>query len=222
MIALRAATYNDWDAIWPLLRDVFREGAAYAVDPQITQDAAFVYWMGAAETYVAETADGIVGTYYIKTNQPGGGAHICNCGYIVGAAARGCVARRREEEHVFVGGEKVCGARGRRARAALGRGASSVTSCVGATSSLQRRARPLGRGASSSSRRLRLRSRPRRTTRDVVLAVRCQSAKRNVRCRRRRSSTPATPFRPSRRSRTGRSTAGTVSLALVVQRRALT
>jgi ribosomal protein S18 acetylase RimI-like enzyme len=89
VIALRAATDKDWDAIWPLLRDVFREGATYAVDPQITQDAAFVYWMGAAETYVAETADGIVGTYYIKTNQPGGGAHICNCGYIVGAAARG-------------------------------------------------------------------------------------------------------------------------------------
>jgi ribosomal protein S18 acetylase RimI-like enzyme len=89
MITLRAATAADWDAIWPLLRDVFREGTTYAVDPQISEVAARSYWMGAAATYVAETADGIIGTYYIKTNQPGGGAHICNCGYIVGEAARG-------------------------------------------------------------------------------------------------------------------------------------
>ncbi|MCG3267287.1 GNAT family N-acetyltransferase [Yoonia sp. I 8.24] len=89
MITLRRATCDDWGAIWPLLRDVFRAGATYAVDPHITEDAARSYWMGAAATYVAETAEGIVGTYYIKTNQPGGGAHICNCGYIVGEAARG-------------------------------------------------------------------------------------------------------------------------------------
>ncbi|MDO6590252.1 GNAT family N-acetyltransferase [Loktanella sp. D2R18] len=89
MITLRAATASDWDAIWPLLRDVFREGMTYAVDPKITKEAARSYWMGAAAVYVAATEDGVVGTYYIKTNQPGGGAHICNCGYIVGTAARG-------------------------------------------------------------------------------------------------------------------------------------
>ncbi|SFR35860.1 Ribosomal protein S18 acetylase RimI [Yoonia tamlensis] len=89
MITLRAARADDWDAIWPLLRDVFRAGTTYAVDPQITKADARVYWMGAAACYVAESPDGIVGTYYIKTNQAGGGAHICNCGYIVGSAARG-------------------------------------------------------------------------------------------------------------------------------------
>ncbi len=31
----------------------------------------------------------ILGTYYIKPNQGGGGAHVCNCGYIVGEKARG-------------------------------------------------------------------------------------------------------------------------------------
>jgi len=31
----------------------------------------------------------LVGTYYIKTNQAGGCAHICNCGYIVSPDARG-------------------------------------------------------------------------------------------------------------------------------------
>lgn len=87
---LRRAEPADFDAIWPLLRDVFRAGTTYAVDPAISKDDARNYWMTAARaTYVAENDGCIVGTYYIRTNQPGGGAHICNCGYIVSPAARG-------------------------------------------------------------------------------------------------------------------------------------
>jgi len=87
---IRAAGPDDFDLIWPMLRDVFRTGDTYAVDPDISKAAARAYWMTQARaTYVAEGNDGIVGTYYIKTNQPGGGAHICNCGYIVSPAARG-------------------------------------------------------------------------------------------------------------------------------------
>ncbi len=87
---IRRAEAADYDAIWPLLRDVFRAGDTYAVDPHISKDDARAYWMAQpAATYVAEGQEGILGTYYIKTNQPGGGAHICNCGYIVAPMARG-------------------------------------------------------------------------------------------------------------------------------------
>ncbi|MDX8351293.1 GNAT family N-acetyltransferase [Cognatiyoonia sp. IB215182] len=87
---MRLARATDADAIWPLLRDVFRAGETYAVDPQISKDAALDYWMTQPRAvYVAEEGGQILGTYYIKTNQPGGGAHICNCGYIVAPAARG-------------------------------------------------------------------------------------------------------------------------------------
>ena len=90
MIGIRPATAADFDLIWPLLRDVFRAGDTYAVDPAISKADAERYWMTQARaTYVAEGSDGVVGTYYVKTNQPGGGAHICNCGYIVSPAARG-------------------------------------------------------------------------------------------------------------------------------------
>lgn len=90
MISIRLAGADDFDRIWPLLRDVFRAGDTYAVDPDISRDAAFTYWMRQAKaTYVAVDAGRVVGTYYIKTNQAGGGAHICNCGYIVSAEARG-------------------------------------------------------------------------------------------------------------------------------------
>ena len=50
-------------------------------------------------TYVAESDGKIVGTYYIRTNKPGGGAHICNCGYIVSPAARGQGSAARLCEH---------------------------------------------------------------------------------------------------------------------------
>lgn len=87
---IRAATPDDFDAIWPLLHDVFRAGDTYAVDRSISKADAQTYWMTQARAaFVAESDGQILGTYYIKTNQPGGGAHICNCGYIVGPAARG-------------------------------------------------------------------------------------------------------------------------------------
>ncbi len=31
----------------------------------------------------------LLGTYFIKPNQPGLGAHVCNCGYVVAPAAQG-------------------------------------------------------------------------------------------------------------------------------------
>lgn len=90
MITIRLAGPGDADAIWPMLRDVFRSGDTYAVDPKISRDAALDYWVNQARAvYVAEYDGDIAGTYYIKTNQPGGGAHVCNCGYVVSAAARG-------------------------------------------------------------------------------------------------------------------------------------
>ena len=33
--------------------------------------------------------DEVLGTYYIKPNQPDLGGHVCNCGYIVSENARG-------------------------------------------------------------------------------------------------------------------------------------
>jgi ribosomal protein S18 acetylase RimI-like enzyme len=40
-------------------------------------------------TYVAEEEGQVLGTYYIKTNNEGPGAHVCNCGYMVSSVARG-------------------------------------------------------------------------------------------------------------------------------------
>lgn len=87
---IRPATPADWPAIWDILRPIFRAGETYAVDRDISEDDARRYWVETAQaTYVAMDNGQIVGTYYIRPNQQGGGAHVCNCGFAVAEAARG-------------------------------------------------------------------------------------------------------------------------------------
>jgi len=89
-IVIRRAEAGDFDALWPALRDVFRAGETYAVDRNISREDTQAMWMQTPRaTYVAERGGTLLGTYFIKTNQAGGGAHVCNCGYVVTGAARG-------------------------------------------------------------------------------------------------------------------------------------
>ncbi len=81
----------DWPALWPLLTDVFRSGDTYAVDPDISEAEARTYWTRTPRRTLVfrDSAGALLGTYYLRTNQPGPGRHVCNCGYIVAASARG-------------------------------------------------------------------------------------------------------------------------------------
>ena len=93
---IRPATPADNARIWDILRPVFRAGDTYTIDKGISEDDAIAYWLSDEnETFVALLAGDIVGTYYLRTNQAGGGAHICNCGYITDAHAAGRGIARR-------------------------------------------------------------------------------------------------------------------------------
>lgn len=86
----RAATLDDHDQIWAILQPVFEAGETYAVARDISRDAALQMWCAQPNaTFVVEEAGQILGTYFIKTNAAGGGAHVCNCGYVTAEAARG-------------------------------------------------------------------------------------------------------------------------------------
>jgi RimJ/RimL family protein N-acetyltransferase len=41
------------------------------------------------EVFVVEENGTVVGTYFLRPNQHGGGAHVCNCGYVTGPNATG-------------------------------------------------------------------------------------------------------------------------------------
>ncbi|WP_254054649.1 GNAT family N-acetyltransferase [Roseovarius sp. EL26] len=87
---IRLSRESDFDRVWPILRDVIRAGDTYALDTQLSRVAVQDLWMDAPRaSYVVEDAGGVIGTYFIKTNQAGGGAHVCNCGYVVAPSARG-------------------------------------------------------------------------------------------------------------------------------------
>ncbi len=67
-----------------------RSGETYALDRDMSEAAALGYWLAVEkETFVAEADGALVGTYYMKANQAGGGGHVCNCGYMTAASATG-------------------------------------------------------------------------------------------------------------------------------------
>jgi ribosomal protein S18 acetylase RimI-like enzyme len=97
---IRPASRHDAAAIWAILEPVIRAGETYTLDRDMKEDAALAYWLGAdKETFVAEADGVILGTYFIRPNQAGGGAHVCNCGYMTGAAATGRGVARAMCEH---------------------------------------------------------------------------------------------------------------------------
>jgi ribosomal protein S18 acetylase RimI-like enzyme len=80
----------DNDAIWGILEPTFRAGETYPIPRDISRADALAYWHSPGHSvFVAQDAEAIVGTYYLRANNRGGGAHIANCGYIVASDAFG-------------------------------------------------------------------------------------------------------------------------------------
>ena len=90
-VNIRPLSEADWPAVWELMEPVIRAGDTYPYAIDMTIDDARQMWVEIpAATYVAEDAEGrILGTYYVKPNQPTLGAHVANCGYMVAEHARG-------------------------------------------------------------------------------------------------------------------------------------
>ena len=91
MNKIRPFTASDWSALWPILQATFAAGDTYTFSPQSTEAEIHKAWVELpAATFVASNDAGdILGSYFIKPNQPGLGAHVCNCGYVVSKQAQG-------------------------------------------------------------------------------------------------------------------------------------
>jgi ribosomal protein S18 acetylase RimI-like enzyme len=100
MRIVRGAKLEDADAIWRILEPMVRAGETYPLPRGMSKDEALAYWTEADhEVFVAEEDGDIVGTYFLKANQKGGGAHVANCGYVTAAAAQGRGVARMMCEH---------------------------------------------------------------------------------------------------------------------------
>jgi RimJ/RimL family protein N-acetyltransferase len=91
MFEIREYRDSDWLSTWPILEETVRAGDTYTFSPQSSQQQMRTAWVELpARTFVACDLEGrIVGSYFIKANQPGLGGHVCNCGYVVASSARG-------------------------------------------------------------------------------------------------------------------------------------
>ena len=92
---------DDDDAIWTILEPILREGEAYTLPRDWSRREALAYWRAAdhavfvaqgvsdqARDQARDQASDILGTYYLRPNQKGGGAHVANCGYATHPRAR--------------------------------------------------------------------------------------------------------------------------------------
>lgn len=93
---IRRAAPQDAAGIWAMLQPVIEDGETYTLDRDMRREDALSYWMdGDKETFVAEENGTLVGTYYLRANQAGGGSHVANCGYVTSREATGRGVARR-------------------------------------------------------------------------------------------------------------------------------
>lgn len=87
---IRPASAADDDTIWHILEPAFRAGETYPIPHDTSRADALAYWHSPGHSvFVAEDEGTVVGTYYLRANNRGGGDHVANCGYVVAPDAFG-------------------------------------------------------------------------------------------------------------------------------------
>ena len=90
MFEIRKAQKTDEPQIWEIIKSVIASADTYVFAPDSSEEKMLAFWCGAdKKTYVALSDDKIVGTFFLKDNQPDLGSHIANAGYMVAPAAKG-------------------------------------------------------------------------------------------------------------------------------------
>lgn len=90
MLRIRVAQSDDREAIWSILEPVMRAGETYLVARDASLEDVLGFWFSRGhEVFVVEEDGGIIGTYFLRANQGGGGSHVANCGYVTATAATG-------------------------------------------------------------------------------------------------------------------------------------
>jgi L-amino acid N-acyltransferase YncA len=102
-IEIRRATEDDRDEIWKIFHEVVSAGDTYAIDPKTAREDALAHWFAPeTHTFVAVQDRHLLGTYILKANQKGGGAHVANAAFMVTRDARGKGIGRAMAEHSLV------------------------------------------------------------------------------------------------------------------------
>ena len=89
---IRDAHADDWERLWPTVWEIVAGGETYCWPTDTTEEAAKAWWLGkpGGRVFVAVDDDGsILGTAEMHPNQPAGGSHVANAGFMVAPSASG-------------------------------------------------------------------------------------------------------------------------------------
>lgn len=90
MLEIRKAADADKPEVWEIIKAVISGGDTYIFYPNTPKEKMLAYWFAEDKaTYVALSENKIVGTFFLKDNQPDLGSHIANAGYMVAPEATG-------------------------------------------------------------------------------------------------------------------------------------
>ncbi len=99
---IRAATASDWPAIWKIFRSVVQRGDTYAFSPELDEKSALKIWFApGAQVFVTDAERRVVGTFFVKPNQPGLGSHVANAGFMVDPEMHGAGIGRAMGEYAL-------------------------------------------------------------------------------------------------------------------------
>jgi ribosomal protein S18 acetylase RimI-like enzyme len=80
----------DSDAVWNIMAPILSAGDTYALPRDWSRAEALAYWYAPGHSVFVATQDSrVLGTYILRANNKGGGAHIANCGYMTHPEERG-------------------------------------------------------------------------------------------------------------------------------------
>ena len=87
---IRPAATQDDEGVWRVIEPMIHAGETYPLPRDLARTDALAYWRAPQhEVLVAEEGGAIVGSYYLRANNRGGGSHVANCGYVVAPTAMG-------------------------------------------------------------------------------------------------------------------------------------
>lgn len=86
---VRPAVSSDDEAIRQIITPIIRAGETYALPANWNEEEALAYWRSPGHTVFVADDGYVVGTYYLRPNQRGGGDHVANCAFMTAQSAAG-------------------------------------------------------------------------------------------------------------------------------------
>ncbi len=82
-LSIRAVKSDETEAVIDIVEPIVRSAESYAIEPDLSREQIQEWWFSSEhEIRVAVHRDRVIGSYYLRANQRGPGAHIANCGYV--------------------------------------------------------------------------------------------------------------------------------------------